>query len=44
MLKFYKTLQTRLISRPRRPIDPARHFTPRDWADLPIYHPRDDRE
>ena len=44
MLKFYKTLQTRLISRPRRAIDPARHFTPRDWADLPTYHPRDDRE
>jgi hypothetical protein len=44
MLKFYRTLQTRLASRPRPAADPTRTFTPRDWADLPPYHPLRERE
>ena len=44
MLKFYKTLHSRLTTKPRRTIDPTAHFSPRDWADLPIYHPRSERD
>lgn len=25
---------------PRRTVDPEMTFTPRDWADLPVHHPR----
>jgi hypothetical protein len=48
---FMVTEMTKILSifrRPRkapvrRPADPTATFTPRDWADLPVYHPTSDR-
>jgi hypothetical protein len=46
MFKFYRLLAAlwaRLASE-QCPADPTENFTARDWADLPPYHPRAERD
>jgi hypothetical protein len=42
MREFLNRLAPRPQARPRvtRTTDWTTSFTPRDWADLPVYHPR----
>lgn len=42
MLKLFQRLAPQRPRPPRRTVDPMMTFTPRDWADLPIHHPRTD--
>jgi hypothetical protein len=39
-----RALIERLVAVPEIEIDPTAHFTNREWADLPSYHPPSDRD
>lgn len=42
MIKFLSILRRAERPRIRRPLDPTLAFSPREWADLPVYHPVSD--
>jgi hypothetical protein len=46
MFKIYKRMKTILAAllAADQPSDPLATLSPRDWADLPVYHPRGDRK
>jgi hypothetical protein len=44
MLKFKTLVRQLLVRPPHRRRDPTMLFTSHEWADLPPYHPRKERD